>query len=248
MKRILSAVLFLLICAPLFSGDAPSVDRIIRDYNSIRTIKASIRQQVYMPGGETRLFSGDYYADNKGNLRIDYSIPAREVVINNSYGLFWYYPEERVVYEKRGKGGARGYNPLIPGPAIEDDLSGLSVSYEGTEFYSFFKRAAVFTIRSERGGGEVRIWTDPDGLYVIRKYILDSSGREEVREIYSEHICTGGVYLPGRIEIFARTSRGILHTVTLYSNVVINSPLDEALFRFTEGKGYEERRLDDLSY
>lgn len=246
MKKYIFSIIIILIYTAALRADAPSFDRIINDYNSIKTITASIKQQVYMPGGEVRYFSGEYYAESGGNLRIDYFYPGRETVISNSTGLYWYIPERKTVYVQKGAHPDTGFlNPSFE-RIIEGSAADLELEYEGNEFYSFFKRAAVWRITSAKSGLTVKVWTDPDGLYVIRKFVLDSEGSEIVREIYSGHIYTGGVYLPSYIEMFARTPSGIVHSYTEYGNINVNTSLAPGFFVFKKEKDTVERGLDEM--
>lgn len=248
-RRIVKMLLLLACCHPLYAGginDGPSIDRIIEDYNKIETISAGIAQQVYLPGGRIEYYSGDYRADNKGNLRIDYYHPTREIVINNSSGFYWYFPDKKTVYYKKGKlEQGEFFNPS-PGKIIEENSSDIKVTYEGKEFYGFFNRAAVFSITSSRNPTVIKIWTDTDGLYVLRKYVYDSNGRELVREIYSDHVQTGGVYIPSSIELFMWTSKGTVHTYTRYSNICINIELPGDIFVFKKNSDLEFRKLDEM--
>lgn len=246
MKKYILCILIIILSAAVLRAGAPSFDKIISDYNSIRTISASIKQQVYMPGGEVRYYSGEYYAGSSGNLRIDYFLPARETVINNSSGFYWYIPDRKTVYVKKGEGRDTDFlNPSI-NRIIEGRASDLSVTYEGREFYSFFKRAAVWRITSAKSPMTIRVWTDTDGLYIIRKFVLDGNGYEIVREIYSGHVYTGGVYLPSGVEMFVRTSSGIVHSYTAYSNFAVNIKLNSELFVFKKDKDTAVRSLDEM--
>ena len=246
MKKYILCILIIPFSTAALFAAAPSFDKIVSDYNSIRTISASIKQQVYMPGGEVRYYSGEYYAESSGNLRIDYFLPARETVINNSSGFYWYIPERRTVYIQRGRNENTGFLTPALGRIIEGSAADLSVTYDGMEFYSFFKRAAVFSIKSVKSPLVIRVWTDPDGLYVLRKYVLDGQGYEIVREIYSGHVYTGGVYLPSAVEMFVRTASGIVHSYTSYSNIAVNSNLDSELFIFKKDKDTAVRSLDEM--
>ena len=137
MKKYIFSIIIILIYTAALHADAPSFDRIINDYNSIKTITASIKQQVYMPGGEVRYFSGEYYAESGGNLRIDYFYPGRETVISNSTGLYWYIPERKTVYVQKGAHPDTGFlNPSFE-RIIEGSAADLELEYEGNEFYSF---------------------------------------------------------------------------------------------------------------
>lgn len=229
-----------------FSGGGPSVEKIISDYRSLRTIRATLKQQVYLPGGGMEFYSGDYYADSNGRLRIDYTYPEKSTVINCSEGLFWYYPDRKMVYVKKSGRDGAAYSGLAAIRLVDENPADISVTYEGMEFYSFFKRAAVYSITSLRSSTVIKIWTDPDGLYVLRKYVLDSSGREIIREIWSDHVYVSGVYIPSRIELYVRTAGGIVHTVTAYSNISVNASMSDELFRHNGGKGFKVRELDDM--
>ena len=246
MKKYILCMLVIPICASALRAGAPSFDRIINDYNSISTISASIKQQVCMPGGEVRYYSGEYSADSRGNLRIDYYSPDREIVINNSTGFYWYIPARKTVYVKAGARADTGFLTPSIGKIIEWDAAGLSVIYEGMEFYSFFKRAAVFRIESPGSPMVIRVWTDPGGLYVLRKYVLDSNGYEIIREIYTGHVNTGGVFLPSNVEMFVRTGSGIFHTYTVYSGIAVNMKLNSAIFIFKKDNNTVVKGLDEM--
>lgn len=246
MKKYILCITIISFCAVSLHADAPSFDRIVSDYNKIKTVSATIKQQVYMPDGEARYFGGEYYAESGGSLRIDYYSPARETVISNSTGLYWYIPEKKTVYVQTGAHPDTGFlNPSF-GRIIEGGSADLKLEYQGREFYSFFRRAAVWKITSAKSGLVIKVWTDTGGLYVIRKYVLDNNGFEIMREIFSGHMLTGGVYLPSRIEMFARTPSGVVHSFTEYSNITVNTRFNSEIFIFRKDGDTVVRGLDEM--
>lgn len=249
MKKLMFLAVFIPVCVCAISDNIsndPCIEKIISNYNGIVTIAAGIKQQIYLPGGEVQCYSGDYCADNSGNLRINYHYPDREIVINNSEGFFWYYPDRKVVYVKRGKKDCTGlFNPSI-GKIIEENSSNISVINEGKEFYSFFKRAAVYAIKSKRNSAVIKIWIDPDRCHILRKYVFNSDGYEIMREIYSGHVYAGGACIPSKVEVYARTETGTVHTYTEYSNISVNCKLNNDVFVFKKMKDVESRDLEDM--
>jgi len=89
------------------------------------------------------------------------------------------------------------------------------------------------------------LWVDPALKIIKRKYILDEEGREMVKEDYTNHALVNGVYIPSKIELKARTSSGVIHTVTEYGNIIINSRIDKDFFKFEIKPEMKVRVLGD---
>jgi outer membrane lipoprotein-sorting protein len=223
---ILSAVL-----SPLY-GEVPELRKIIEDYLSVNTIKASITQYIYLENGSVEVFSGNYFAASKGFIRIDYLRPESQVIVVNDSGLFWYYTDRKILFLSEKNGGGTDTVPVLMNIVPPESLQNIEVNYEGIKFYSLFKMAEVYSITSKKNKTKLILWIDPLLKIIKRKYILDETGREMIKEDYPEHTNINGIYIPSTIELKARTSAGVVHTVTEYSNITVNSKIDKDLFRF----------------
>jgi hypothetical protein len=111
------------------------------------------------------------------------------------------------------------------------------------KFYSLFKTADVYSVTSKKNKTKVVLWVDPL-LKIIRGNILDESGREMIKEEYSDYAEINGIYIPSRIELKARTLNGVIHTVTEYSSMEINGAIDKELFRFKVKQEMKVRMLN----
>lgn len=242
--RLYALIIIILAGTASYAADT-EFSRFINGYTSVRSIKGTINQYIYS-GASVEKFSGDYTSVSEGWFRIDYTYPEIQTVISNSRGLYWYYPERELLFVKYRDGGDSGIAPL-PGNPLVREFSGVKVVYEGVRFYGLIKYAHVYSFKTERGDNSVHIWFDPERRYVVRKYINDSSGREIVKEVYHEHFTDGKSYIPSVIELFVRSNSGVVHTLTEYKDLRINSLIDSRLFEFTIKKNMTVRGFDEAS-
>jgi len=210
----------------------PEFRKIIEDFMAVNSIKATITQRVYLENGSIEDFSGNYYAASKGLIRIDYLRPESQTVVVNDSGLYWYYPDRKILFLSKKNENSAGSIPAFMNVIPDESLKNLVVNSLGMRFYSFFKTAEVYEVTSKKSGTKLILWIDPVLKVVKRKYILDESGREIVREEYMDHTPVRGIYIPSKIELKARTSNGVIHTVTEYGNMVINSRIEKNVFKF----------------
>jgi outer membrane lipoprotein-sorting protein len=231
-KKYILAFILLIAATHQLSADAGDFKKIIEDYLSVITIKASITQHIYPEDGSAEVFSGHYYAASKGLIRIDYLRPERQTVVVNDTGLFWYYNDRKLLFHSDKKSADAGSIPVLMNIIPVDQIKDIVVVFEGMKFYSLFKTADVYSVTSKKNKTKMVLWVDPLLKIMKRKYILDESGREIIKEEYSDHAEINGIYIPSRIELKARTLNGIVHTVTEYSSIAINGVIDKELFRF----------------
>ncbi len=247
MKR--SSIQLFILAAALFSSPAEADDaafkKIIKDYLSVNTIKATIIQHIYPEDGSTEIFSGNYFASSKGFIRIDYLKPESQIIVVNDSGLFWYYTERKLLFKSEKMTGEGSSIPLLMNAIPADSLKNIEVVKEGFRFYSLFKMAEVYSITSNKNKSRMTLWVDPALNIIKRKIILDESGREMIKEEYPSHVFIGGVYIPSRIELTARTASGVIQTLTEYSNILINSKLADDIFEFKVTSEMKVRMLND---
>jgi len=229
---ILIVVLIITATSWPLSADVQDFKKIIEDYLSVNTVKASITQHIYMVDGSVEVFSGNYFAASKGFIRIDYTRPESQVIVVNDSSLFWYYSGRKLLFLSEKKSDESGSIPALLSAVPDDGLKDVEVVSEGRRFYSLFKTADVYSVTSKRNKTKMVLWIDPFIKIIRRKYILDESGHEMMKEDYTDYAVINGIYIPSRIELKARTSDGVVHTVTEYSGIIINSRIDRELFKF----------------
>lgn len=231
-RHILVWILITAAASRPLSADNGDFKKIIDDYLSVSTIKASITQHIYLEDGSAEVYSGNYYAASKGFIRIDYLRPERQTIVVNDAGLFWYYNDRKLLFRSEKKSADAGSIPVLMNIIPGDQINDIDVVFEGKKFYSLFKTADVYSVKSKKNKTKMVLWVDPFLKIMKRKYILDESGHEMIKEEYSDYAEIDGVYIPSRIELKARTLNGVIHTVTEYSSMEINGNIDTDLFRF----------------
>ena len=216
---------------PLY-GESDEFNRIIEGYLSVKTIKASITQYIYPGDGSAEVYSGNYFAASGGFIRIDYIRPERQIIVVNDTGLYWYYPGRKLLFLAQKKERPNGSIPVLMDMIPPDNLKNIDVARQGMKFYSFFQIAEVYSITSKKNRTKMVLLIDPVTKVIKRKFILDESDHEIVKEEYLDYACTDGICVPSKIEFMARTSNGVMHTLTEYSNMEINSNMDKDFFKF----------------
>ncbi len=246
MKKNIFSLLFIFIFSiPLFPGEKLDLmESIIKNYAQFNSISGSIEQHIFNPDGSYHRLSGDYAASGSGLLRIDYYSPSRQTVVSNSEGLFWYYPDRDILFVSKSGSSKNESLPAFIKRISEKGGDNISLKYEGRFFYGFFRRAHVYRINLKNKTG-IRVWVEPEGRYILRKYVLDSAGREIVKELYSDYIESDGIYIPSVIELHVRTASGTVRTLTEYTNLRVNNVIKDSLFDFRIKSSMDVRSLDD---
>jgi len=242
MKTALAAIFVILffVCTSTYASDI-NFNQFINDYSEVRSIKGSIVQYIYS-GTSIEKLTGDYTAVSEGWFRIDYTEPEKQIVIANDKGLYWFYPVRNLLFLKQKDNDdeiSLSGNPLIR------NFNNVNILYQGIRFYGLLKFAHVYNFKTPSGTTSVNIWFDPEKRYVVRKYIIDDTGREMMKEIYHEHFVSGKIYIPSKIELFIRSRNGVVHTRTEYSNLLINFTPDNRIFDFRIQKNMTVHDLNE---
>ncbi len=241
----LTLILFFFLQVPAFSSKEEQVmEKIIKNYSSFNSIKASIEQHVFYPDRSYHKLAGDYSATGSGFMRIDYYSPSSQTVINNKEGLFWYYPENETVFVSRNSNMNNESLPVFLKRADKEAGDFFNLVYKGKKFHGFFKRAHVFDIEL-KNKSTFRIWVDSEKGYILKRYLIDSKGMETVKELYSSYIKVNGILIPTEVEVHARTSNGIVRTLTQYSNVRVNDTVNLSDFVFKVKSFMKVRAFDE---
>lgn len=236
-------MIFILYSVSASAGEK-DFDSLIKSFNSIKSIKGRITQRIY-GNASVEKFEGDYTAAAGGRFRIDYSFPEKQTVISNSNGLYWYYPERELVFLKYREGNNEGDESFLPGDPLRESFDGVNIAYEGIRFYGFLKYAHVYSFKNTKDSNSVYIWFEPGKRFVVKKYIIDCSGKEIMKEIYHSHYRNGETFIPSEIELFILTKNGVIHTLTEYSDLVINSTVENGLFDFRIKKNMTVRGFNE---
>jgi len=218
--------------------------KIVEQSYRVKNIDAEIEQHILTGSSPKELFCGRYRADNRGNFRIDYSKPSRQMVLFNSTGLFWYYPDDNLVYEiNSGTGSIKpAVNPL---KEFSGDIEKMfRVQYLGRTIYGFFNIAHQFVIVNRKKGLNHFIWIDASRDVVLKKILKDRNGRELVREKYGNHRKVKGIWIPGRVDVYARSEEGLTVNVTIYKHLILNSKMNGAIFNCSFPPDAERRTIE----
>lgn len=243
-KRIFILLVLFLHSGILFSTENSTLmEKVINNYTRFNSISASMVQHIFNPDGSFQRFTGDYAASGEGLMRIDYYSPSRQIVINNHKGLYWFYPDHNIVFVSESGESRNESLPAFLKRISDMGGGGITLEYEGRRFYNFFRRAHVYSIHL-KNGMRIRVWVEPEGRYILRKYVIDTAGREIVKELYSNYIESDGIYVPAVIEVHARTNNGTVRTLTEYSNIKINGELNKKIFDFAIKSSMEVRSFN----
>lgn len=242
-KLFIIALLFFIMKKTIYPHDV-FFDNFVEEYSKIRSIRGTIIQYVYN-GTAVERMSGDYSAVAEGWFRIDYTEPEKQTVIYNSKALYWFFPNRLLVFTSLKDERDSVGSGLFPGNPISQILDDVKIEYRGITFYGLLNYAHVYSINTSSDRSSVRIWFEPGRRFIVRKYIIDNSGCEIMKEIYHEHFHTGKTYIPSHIELFARSRDGIIHTRTEYKDLSVNSYTDMKIFDFVIKKNMSVRRFDD---
>jgi outer membrane lipoprotein-sorting protein len=242
-----TSVLKILLCLSVFIGivraEDPSLFRqLVRESTRISSIDAEIEQHIKGANGSTELFKGRYRADNMGRFRIDYRTPYRQVVVNNGRILYWYYPDDKLLYTIGEDSGPMGNPAINPLREFSKELDkSIEVNYLGRNLYGFFILAHHFSLLVKGRDIIVDLWIDAKRRVILSKIVLNRAGQEILKEIYGDYKRFDGIYFPLRVDVYARTDRGITRNTTYYKNVRLNRKLKGGVFSIRFPKDVKTR-------
>lgn len=205
-------------------------NKVIEANKGIETIDCDISQFIFH-NDTIEKFAGRYRVNAKGFFRIDYEHPSRQIVMKNRNGLSWYFPGDNLLYiiqENAEYPVQPGINPLKD--IIHNSDPRFTMRYAGTHIYGFFTTSNHFIAKDPSRGIIFTIISDAEKHTIFEKSISDLNGREIIREVYSNYSKNGPQYFPGRVDVLARTSRGIIRNTTFYRNVHLNRNHAESIF------------------
>jgi hypothetical protein len=217
--------------SPCAEGDGISLFRdLIRINSHVESIDAGIEQYIEEPGIEAEHFIGRFRAESAGRFRIDYNIPSRQIVLFGGATLYWYYPDDKILY-KFGSGDQYANKPRIN--PLYDFVASFERDYRliylGKHLYGFFIPAHRFLLENMKNDLKVDIWIEIKRKVVLAK-IIRSGSIEILKEIYSGYKNTGGIDFPSRIDVYARSEKGIIRNTTIYSNIRLNGKFDSGIY------------------
>jgi outer membrane lipoprotein-sorting protein len=240
-------VLKTLLCLSVITGIVRAENlslfrQLVEESAKISSIDAEIEQHITGANRSIELFKGRYRADNMGRFRIDYHIPYQQIVLNNGRILYWYYPDDKLLYtigEDSDTVGNPGINPLREF-SRELDKS-IEVNYLGRHLYGFFMLAHHFSLLVKGREVVIDLWIDAKKRVVLAKIVLNRAGQEILKEIYGDYKRCDGIYFPLRVDVYARTNKGIIRNTTYYKNVSLNRKFKEGVFSIRFPKDVKTR-------
>lgn len=231
-------IAFAMVCVP---GPAPAGDEnldrltmVIGNINGIRTIDAEIVQHIQTEGRPREVYRGRYRADSTGRVRIDYTVPSRQIVFNDGKGFYWYYPDDRLLYRierPASETPSSSFNPMkeVANTSSKVDEN-LVIRYRGRRLYGFFGTALYYSVTDARKGIRVDLAVDPVRPVVLEKTVRGRGGMELMHEHYERYVAVDGLYFPGRVTVTVRSSKGITSNTTEYSRIELNGRVPVSVF------------------
>lgn len=228
-------------------GDTPSLFKeIVEESSRIKSIDADIIQYLSTPEHSKEVYKGRYRGIASGKLRIDYTIPSTQIVLNDNNNLYWYYPKDKILYQigRRVNLSSRlKVNPLQEFINKNFDRR-FRTRYLGKHIYGFFIIAHQFVIEDCETGSIIDLWFDAKKRVILAKIVKDRYGREIMKEIYGDYKKIRNIYFPTRVDVFARTASGITRNTTTYKNVRLNYKISDKIFNIKFPEDIKRRYLD----
>ena len=212
------------------SNETTLFKELVRVNSMIKSIDADIEQYIKRPGHPVELFKGHYRAESTGSFRIDYHTPSRQRVIFRHKTLYWYYPEDKLLYQFGGgrkHPGSTKFNPLSE---FSNNLErNFTVHYLGKHIYGLFSI--------------VHQYIDKKRKVVRSKIYRNKLGKEIIKEIYEGFHKIGDIYFPTRIDVFAKAPNGVTRNTTYYKNIKLNRKFLKKVFMISVPGDVKRRYL-----
>ena len=124
----------------VYAEDLSLFRQIVEENSRIKSIEADIIQYVITPEHSKEIFKGKYRADKKGRFRIDYTTPSNQIVLNDGRCIYWYYPDERLLYKIVDKEKILHRSSINPLKEFSKDFDkNFKIHYLGKHLYGFFR-------------------------------------------------------------------------------------------------------------
>lgn len=207
-------------------------NEIIKANTGIKSLDAKIIQHIDTAEHSREVFAGRYIADNSGRFKIEYTSPSKQTVLNNGQAIYWYFQDSNLLYIL-GREKTNHRDPKIN--SLQEfqnkDLSKqFKIEFLGKELYGFFKLAHKFAVKDIKNDMNFNIKVDAKSNILLSKIITNSAGVEILKEEYSNYELIKNIYFPKRIDVYARTNKGIIRNTTEYDNILLNYSVPENMF------------------
>lgn len=218
-------------------------NEILEANSKIKYIEADIVQNISSSDGE-QVYKGLYRADIDGRLRIDYSMPEKQIVLFDGKLLYWYYPDDKIIYKsEKMPGNKPGYGPLNEF-LYKNFEENYNVEYLGKHLFGFFSFAHNFIITNIKTKDIIEIWVDTTKKVILAKIVKNSDKVEILKEIYSDYVKIGNAYFPSRVDVYARSESGFTKNTTEYKNIKLNIRISDNVFKINVPPDVIHKRLD----
>ncbi len=225
-----SLILFHLSFSFSQTTEANILQKFIKENDKITSIDCSLEQIIY-ENNAIEKYKGRYRSDKKGRFRIDYSEPSTQTVISNEKNLLWYMPDSEILYViQNGPADAGNHKRLYPKLSGGIDKS-LKHRYLGMWPCGFFTLAHHFLFIDVKNGLKLDMAIAVKDLRLLEKRIRDRDGKEIIKEMYGDYHTIGQVLFPGRVDVYAKTKNGYVRSISFYSNIQLNIPLGDEVFK-----------------
>lgn len=214
----------------------------INQIQSLKTIKADIEQKIVSNDKGSEIFKGRYRADSYGNIRIDYFFPKKMIVFCNSKGIYWFYPQNKIVYYSSSVSKKsmipNKLNIILPGDRYK-------IIYFGKDKIDLFTSVKVFKIRDIINKSSLFYYLDFQTGIVLQKRVVDSENRELIKEIYGKYKKIKSIDIPHQVDVRVRTENGIVKNITEYKNIIVNGNINKRIFQINFPSDVEWRKFDE---
>jgi outer membrane lipoprotein-sorting protein len=205
---------------------------IVQKNSCIVSIDADIVQYIREGDNREETFKGRFRAEDN-NFRIDYFFPERQMVLNYSGKLIWYYPESKILYNISTSGNTKSALIINPLSKFSSNLKNrFEVKNISFSFYSILKFSEKYEIFDKINKYKIFLWIDRDKKYILKKIITDIKNKELVKEIYDDHEKIDGIYFPKVVEVYVRRNKGVTSNITRYNNIKLNRKISKSVFDF----------------
>jgi len=226
------------------SNETALFKELIRINSMIQSIDADIEQYIKRPGHPVELFKGHYRAESTGSFRIDYHTPSRQIVIYRDNTLFWYYPEDKLLYQLGGGRKHHGSTKFNPLSEFSRDLErNFTIHYLGKHIYGLFLTVHQYIIRSKKSEHAVVLMIDKKRKVVRSKIYKSKLGKEIIKEIYEDFNKIGDIHFPTRIDVFAKAPNGVTRNTTYYKNIKLNRKFSKRVFIISVPRDVKRRYI-----
>lgn len=249
----LAIALVAVLAAPA-SADTDEATQLLGDathaLTQVETVRADIEQEIDQLGIKKRM-SGSYVAA-RGQFRITYDEPRSQTVVHDGEQLHWYIPGTHTVWRSEPRPSRP--SDLAFRPGNPEALLGDAYTWEAfrsRKLWGLLGDEVRYVLTPTEPNGELsrlEVIVDVKQRVITRLDLYDTTDKLSAQQHFTGYRDFGkkGKF-PSEVSVSFWTPAGTVRSTTRYQSLVVNEPVEDAVFELELPEGTTEQTLQGFA-